>query len=143
MAGPNQSISRGEDNCGGRPEQSGQYSYRDGDLLDCWNSNQAIAGYNDYYGTSQFNGDNTRHPDGHSKIIGFCFDGYPVYGPYGYTDPNDNTTTPVRMESGYAVRAEASPGRPAYEHSTQQVCLWKTGSIGGTGKLMCTMVDTV
>ena len=135
-AGPNQSISRGEDNCGGRPEQSGQYSYRDSDLLDCWNSNQAIAGYNDYYGTSQFNGDNTRHPDGHSKIIGFCFDGYPVYGPYGYTDPNDNTTTPVRMESGYAVRAEASPGRPAYgAQYPAGVFMEDWEYIGGTGKL--------
>ena len=41
--------------------------------------------------TPNRNNDKFRHPDGHSKIIGYCFDGYPVYGPFGYTiatDPN-------------------------------------------------------
>ena len=33
-----------------------------------------INGYNDYYGLSQYQGDNMRHPDGHSKKM--SFDGY-------------------------------------------------------------------
>ena len=134
--GPNQSISRGEDSGSGRPNQNGQYTYRNGDLIDRWNLNQAIAGYNDYYGTSQFNGDNVRHPDGHSKIIGYCYDGYPVYGPYGYSDPNDNTSTPVRMESGYTVRSEATPGRPAYgAQYPAGVFMQDYEYTGGEGKL--------
>ena len=28
--------------------------------------------------------DRSRHVDGHSKIIGISYDGYPIYGPYGY-----------------------------------------------------------
>ena len=28
--------------------------------------------------------DRSRHVDGHSKIIGMSYDGYPIYGPYGY-----------------------------------------------------------
>ena len=38
----------------------------------------------------------------HSPIIGYAFDGYPVYGPYGYT--NTNGTGPIiRMTPSYTV----------------------------------------
>lgn len=40
----------------------------------------------------------------HSPIIGYAFDGYPVYGPYGYSDANDASSAVVRMESGYSLR---------------------------------------
>ena len=47
---------------------------------------------NDYYITDYYQSDandpNTidygRHTDGHSKILGMSYDGYPIYGPYGY-----------------------------------------------------------
>ena len=47
---------------------------------------------NDYYITDYYQSDNSdpntidysRHADGHSKILGMAFDGYPIYGPYGY-----------------------------------------------------------
>lgn len=39
----------------------------------------------------------------HSPILGYAFDGYPVYGPYAYT--NTNGTGPIkRMESSYQLR---------------------------------------
>ncbi|BCU96850.1 MAG: hypothetical protein CM15mV13_3090 [uncultured marine virus] len=78
-AGDEAMVTFGEDGCGGHPEASGQYHYHDADMLTCWKTNQVMAGYNDYYGSSQFGQDNMRHPDGHSKILGFAFDGYPVY----------------------------------------------------------------
>ena len=37
--------------------------------------------------------DYSRHVDGHSKILGMSFDGYPIYGPFGYTNPNGLTVT--------------------------------------------------
>ena len=40
----------------------------------------------------------------HSPIIGFAFDGFPIYGPYGYDDPNDPTSAVVRIVSGFALR---------------------------------------
>lgn len=40
----------------------------------------------------------------HSPIIGFAFDGFPIYGPYGYDDPDDPTSAVVRMVSGFALR---------------------------------------
>lgn len=40
----------------------------------------------------------------HSPIIGYAFDGYPVYGAYGYTDTNG--TGPIkRMRSGFQLRS--------------------------------------
>lgn len=40
----------------------------------------------------------------HSPIIGYAFDGYPVYGPYGYSDPMDVQSGITRMKSGYSLR---------------------------------------
>jgi hypothetical protein len=40
----------------------------------------------------------------HSPILAFAFDGYPVYGPYGYSDPMDPSSGVRRMVSGYILR---------------------------------------
>ena len=43
----------------------------------------------------------------HSPILGWSFDGYPVYGPYGYSDPSDPTSPIRRMETSYQLRSVA------------------------------------
>ncbi|MCX6609125.1 MAG: YHYH protein [Acidobacteria bacterium] len=40
----------------------------------------------------------------HSPIIGWAFDGYPVYGPYGYSDANSASSAIKRIRSGYRLR---------------------------------------
>ena len=40
----------------------------------------------------------------HSPIIGWMFDGYPIYGPYGYASPLDATSTVKRMQSSFVLR---------------------------------------
>ena len=40
---------------------------------------------------------------GHSKIIGWAADGYPIYGPYGYAVSTDSTSPIVKMQSGYSA----------------------------------------
>lgn len=40
----------------------------------------------------------------HSPIYGFAFDGYPIYGPYGYSDPEDAESSVTRLQSGYSLR---------------------------------------
>jgi len=40
----------------------------------------------------------------HSPILGFAFDGNPIYGPYGYAN-TDGTGGIVLMESGWALRS--------------------------------------
>lgn len=47
----------------------------------------------------------TEAPDGgHSPILGWNFDGFPFYGPYGYSDPLDPDSGVRRMISGYQRR---------------------------------------
>ena len=113
-AGESPFINSGEDSCGGHPEQNGIYHYHDPHFLDCWKAGGSMASYNDYYGSTQYNGDNIRHPDGHSKIIGIAFDGFPIYGPYGYDIPFDNLSGTRTMRTGYAVKDTEAPGRPDY-----------------------------
>ena len=40
----------------------------------------------------------------HSPILGWAADGLPVYGPYGYSDPNLATSGVRRMVSGFVLR---------------------------------------
>ena len=40
----------------------------------------------------------------HSPIIGWAFDGYPVYGPYGYSDATSASSAIKRIRSGYRLR---------------------------------------
>ena len=77
-----------------------------------------MAGYNDYYGSTQYNGDNIRHPDGHSKMIGISFDGFPIYGPYGYDVPFNNLSGTRPMRTSYSVKDSEAPGRPDYGNTT-------------------------
>ena len=114
-AGDDSYISFGEDNCGGHPETTGQYHYHDTHFIDCWNNQNVMAGYNDYYGSSQYNGDYLRHPDGHSKILGISFDGFPIYGPYSYEEPWNNRSEIRTLISSYRLKNSPSPGRATYQ----------------------------
>ena len=38
-------------------------------------------------------------------MIGFAFDGFPIYGPFGYTDANDSTSAIKRMITSYRTRS--------------------------------------
>lgn len=42
-------------------------------------------------------------PEEHSPLIGFAYDGFPIYGAYGYQN-TDGTGGIVRMKSGYHLR---------------------------------------
>lgn len=88
----------GEDEHGGQPTPTGLYHYRTSAFT------QTSAWSNITSWRSGF-----RHPDGHSKILGWSVDGYPIYGPYGY----DNPLIPggvVRMQSGFTLVEKS--GRP-------------------------------
>lgn len=41
----------------------------------------------------------------HSPIIGWVRDGYPIYGPYGYSSPMDSASAVTRMRTGYQLRS--------------------------------------
>ena len=74
--------------CKNHPNMSGQ----DGDdgymIISSDTSAETLT--NNYYSEDYYQPgdastiDRSRHVDGHSKIIGMSYDGYPIYGPYGY-----------------------------------------------------------
>ena len=69
------------DGTGGHPQQMGGYHYHIGpEMLYPSNPNQ------------------------HSPLIGYSFDGFPIYGPYGYSDANDTNSAIRRIETGYSLR---------------------------------------
>lgn len=39
-----------------------------------------------------------------APLIGYAFDGYPIYGGYGYSDPMDTLSSVVRLKSSYRLR---------------------------------------
>jgi hypothetical protein len=44
----------------------------------------------------------------HSPILGWCFDGYPIYGPYGYSSAMNPNSTVTRMRTGFVLRNSAN-----------------------------------
>lgn len=41
---------------------------------------------------------------GHSPILGFAFDGFPIYGPYAFADPVNSSSDIVQIASSYQLR---------------------------------------
>jgi len=60
-------------------------------------------------------GDNTYGDDGisHSPIIGWAYDGNPIYGAYGYTDPSDINSGIKVLSSGYVTSTIDISDRPS------------------------------
>jgi hypothetical protein len=46
----------------------------------------------------------TKNPSAHSPIIGYAFDGLPIYGPYGYSHFDDVTSSVRIMASSYRLK---------------------------------------
>lgn len=57
-----------------------------------------------YDPATQTYSESTAVPAGHSPILGWVSDGYPVYGPFGYSNPTNPAAGARRMISGYVLR---------------------------------------
>ena len=95
------------DQASGFCETTGEYHYQTSAFMEAWAGDgwQGVAGSNGYYKNSNFGGNAFQHADGHSKIVGIAYDGYPIYGPFGYTTYNDNTSAIKRVTSSFALKA--------------------------------------
>ncbi len=49
----------------------------------------------------------------HSEIIGWAYDGNPIYGPYGYEEPENNQSRVRLLKSGYALNPSGVIDRPS------------------------------
>ena len=50
---------------------------------------------------------------GHSPIVGWSYDGYPIYGPYGLSDIDDIQSSSRRMKTSYKLDANRVTNRPS------------------------------
>ena len=67
---------------------------------------QILFGAKDLRLVNNIEVDNTQH----SPIIGWAYDGHPIYGPYGYSSQTGGAV--VQMKSGYLEQASLVSGRP-------------------------------
>lgn len=100
-----------QDNAGGRTTSNGNYHYHNFSFEDAWTTGTAHVGTGTKVvatGTAEISlisylSGGLQHNDGHSKILGWSLDGYPVYGPYGYNLPLDSNSGIRSMVSSYSV----------------------------------------
>ena len=114
-----------QDNAGGYALSNGEYQYRDYSFSSSWLSGVGRAGSATVGSTGMSESSliaylqtGLFHPDGHSRILGIAADGYPIYGPYGYSDPQDSSSGVRRMLSGYALRRRDTRVAPATNVAT-------------------------
>ena len=103
--------------CKSHPDMSGYDGHEGYMILDPEVEDEPLV--NNYYAQNYYQSDvndaatidKSRHVDGHSKILGMSFDGYPIYGPYGY----NSSGTVAREVSSFRLKtgAEITGGRPA------------------------------
>ena len=68
------------------------------------------------YGYSQDLAKNLEPLDGlHSPIIGWAYDGNPIYGPFAYQDADVVQSGIKRVESGYQLDSSSVPNRPPFD----------------------------
>jgi len=88
--------------------------------FDCSKAHPAMGNYHHHQNPSAFNTDlnvlsticslypsdglYTINPSQHSPLIGFAYDGYPIYGAFGYANV-DGTGGVVRMKSSFQLRS--------------------------------------
>jgi hypothetical protein len=68
-------------------------------------------GYNSQVRSSL--GDDSETTLAHSPIIGWAYDGNPIYGSFGLSDPNDSASSPKRLVSSYQLDASSVTNRPS------------------------------
>ena len=86
-----QVLINGQDSYGGYPLENGRYVYTNSKFItaNAWGN---VSGFTNGYLDPATN---------HSKLIGFAADGYPIYGPFGYSNPLNSSSSIIRMISSY------------------------------------------
>ena len=72
----------------------------------------SLVGYSTQIGADAFGDDGIEH----SPIIGWAYDGNPIYGPYAYSDPEDETSQIRILNSGYILDPSTIEDRPSFSN---------------------------
>jgi hypothetical protein len=117
------------DPCNAHQPGSGEYHYHDNPVCLRYQLNDNLTGTNVGTATAAFTESTGTHT--HSPILGWAFDGYPVYGPYGYSSPTSATSGVRRMVSSFALRTDNTTTRttlPAWAATYQGISATLTSS---------------
>jgi len=68
-----------------------------------------VVGYSTDIVGQFFGDDGSRH----SPIIGWAYDGNPIYGPYGFSDPENIGSSLKLLQTGYSLRPDLIEDRPS------------------------------
>ncbi|AMO43110.1 structural protein [Cyanophage S-RIM32] len=72
----------------------------------------------------------------HSPVLGYAYDGNPIYGPYGFSNPLDSSSSISRLSSGYSLKTNRIGG-PTFDEFPLGTFIedyeWKPSTL--TGKL--------
>ena len=79
---------------------SGQYHYHADPIA----LRYELGDHVDFNPATKIYTESTSTPVKHSPILGWAADGYPIYGPYGYSVSNDAGSGIKRMISGFVIR---------------------------------------
>jgi hypothetical protein len=83
---------------------------------------------------------------GHSPILGFAYDGNPIYGPYGYSNPLNSSSQITRMTSSYSknISRQNGPSVSQYPLGTffeDYTYIHKLGSLDQNNGRFCVTPD--
>lgn len=81
-------------------QQDGTYHYH----ADPLGLRYLLGDHVDYNPLTKTYSEDTNAPTQHSPILGWMADGFPLYGPYGYSNPTNPASGIRRMISGYVPR---------------------------------------
>lgn len=84
----------------GHQQQWGTYHYHSEPIA----LRYLLGDHVDFDAASKTYHESLGQPAKHSPILGWMQDGYPLYGPYGYSDPTNPASRVRRMISGYVLR---------------------------------------
>ena len=82
----------------------------------------------------------------HSPILGFAYDGNPIYGPFGHENPLDPQSPVVRMTSSYSIKGSRPAGPsltqyPIGSFTNDYTYVHKSGSLDENNGRFCITPD--
>jgi len=98
------------DNCGGYVYDGAESDYIDAEFFN------TTVDRNGYYNIRVKSSLETAYgitSSNHAPLIGWAYDGNPIYGRYGYTNPLDSTSAISEIVSGYKLITSIPPDRPS------------------------------